>query len=129
PSALRIRLETLESNMNSYVAIPPLVRLAQIHYQFEALHPFVDGNGRLGRLLLSLLLARWKILPQPILYLSGYLETHREEYYRRLREVTEQGAWSAWFKFFLQSVQSEATSTLQRIERFQQLHHEYRQIA
>ncbi|MEZ4522711.1 MAG: Fic family protein [Thermomicrobiales bacterium] len=65
PSAMRSRLMTLESNINSYVAIPPLIRLAQSHYQFEALHPFIDGNGRLGRLLLSLLLAKWNILPQP----------------------------------------------------------------
>ncbi len=129
PSALRARLMTLETNMNSYVALPPLIRLAQIHYQFEALHPFIDGNGRLGRLLLSLLLAKWDVLPQPILYLSGYLESHREDYYRHLREVTEQGAWNAWFAFFLRSVQSEATSTLQRIERFQHLHNQYRQTA
>jgi Fic family protein len=77
------------------------VRLAFIHYQFEAIHPFLDGNGRIGRLLISLLLVNWDLLPLPLLYLSAFFEAHRRDYYDLLRAVSAQGTWSRWVAFFL----------------------------
>ena len=76
--------------------LPPLVRLALVHYQFETIHPFVDGNGRVGRLLIPLLLCHEKLLPQPLLYLSAYFERHRAEYYRHLLTVSQTGSWVDW---------------------------------
>ncbi|GIV06691.1 MAG: hypothetical protein KatS3mg016_2266 [Fimbriimonadales bacterium] len=87
---------------------PPLVRLAWIHYQFEAIHPFIDGNERIGRLLLILLMVHWNLLPTPLLYLSEYFERHRGEYYDLLQAVSERGAWREWTLFFLQGVQGQA---------------------
>ncbi len=77
-------LDQLEKFIHTPSQLPPLVRLALIHYQFEAIHPFLDGNGRVGRLLISLLLAAWKLLPQPLLYLSSYFEANRQAYYDHL---------------------------------------------
>lgn len=84
--------------------LPPLVRIALAHAQFETIHPFLDGNGRIGRLLIAALLEHWQLLPEPLLYLSGYLKQHQAEYYRRLSLVRSDGDWEAWIGFFLEGV-------------------------
>lgn len=117
-------LETyLHSQSDPY---PPLVRLALIHYQFEAIHPFVDGNGRIGRLLISLLLIQWGLLPLPLLYLSAYFYRHRQEYYDRLLAVSERGAWRDWLFFFLRGVAEQAGDAVRRARRLQDLREEWR---
>ncbi|HEX9676213.1 MAG TPA: Fic family protein [Anaerolineales bacterium] len=80
--------------------VPPLVRLGLIHYQFEAIHPFIDGNGRIGRLLITLLLCAWGLLPQALLYLSAYFEANRDQYYDLLLHVSQRGEWESWLTFF-----------------------------
>lgn len=106
-------------------AIPPLVRLAIIHYQFEAIHPFMDGNGRVGRLLLSLLLCVEKILPQPLLYLSAYFNRHRTTYYRSLLDVSTQNNWTDWILFFLQGVIDQANDAIGCSRKLISLHQEF----
>jgi len=96
-------------------AFPRIVDLALIHYHFEALHPFFDGNGRVGRLLIALLMAHWGLLSQPLLYISGYLEQNRPEYYRLLQAVSEKGAWEEWVTFFINGIIGQARDTLDRI--------------
>ena len=88
--------------------IPPLIKAGLIHLQFESIHPFLDGNGRLGRLLITLHLCAENVLKQPLLYLSLYFKQHREDYYRLLQEVRERGAWEAWLEFFLDGVAKTA---------------------
>ena len=105
---------------------PPLVRLAFIHYQFEAIHPFVDGNGRIGRLLLSLLLVSWNLLPLPLLYLSAYFERNRQAYYDLLLAVSQKGDWRDWVSYFLKGVQEQAQDTVWRIKKLQDLQMEWR---
>lgn len=100
---------------------PPLVRLAFIHYQFEAIHPFLDGNGRIGRLLISLLLVNWDLLSLPLLYLSAYFEQHRQEYYDLLLAVSQRGAWREWLAFFLAGVEEQARDANARAKRLQDL--------
>jgi Fic family protein len=94
-------------------ALPPLVRVALVHAQFETIHPFLDGNGRIGRLLIAALLEQWGLLPEPLVYLSGYLKQHQAEYYRRLSAVrsTDSGGgdWEGWVGFFLDGVEAAAT--------------------
>jgi Fic family protein len=89
-------------------SLPPLIKAGLIHLQFETIHPFLDGNGRLGRLLVTLFLCMTGVMRQPLLYLSLYLKTHRADYYRLLQEVREQGAWEAWLEFFLDGVTETA---------------------
>lgn len=84
--------------------LPPLVRVALVHVQFETIHPFLDGNGRIGRLLIAALLESWALLPQPLMYLSAYLKQHQAEYYRRLAAVRTDGDWEGWVAFFLEGV-------------------------
>jgi Fic family protein len=84
--------------------LPALVRTALIHVQFETIHPFLDGNGRMGRLLIAALLEHWGILPEPVMVLSGYLKQHQSEYYRRLGNVRTEGDWEGWVAFFLEGV-------------------------
>lgn len=86
-------------------ALPPLVRVALVHVQFETIHPFLDGNGRIGRLLIAALLESWGLLPQPLMYLSAYLKQHQSEYYRRLAAVRTEGDWEGWVTFFLEGVE------------------------
>ena len=105
-------LDRLEKYFHSESEYPPLIRLALIHYQFEAIHPFLDGNGRIGRLLMALLLCTERLLSQPVLYLSAYFEKHREEYYQRLFAVSQRGCWEDWIKFFLQAVAVQARTAL-----------------
>ncbi len=89
--------------------LPPLVRVALVHAQFETIHPFLDGNGRIGRLLIAALLEQWGLLPEPLVYLSGYLKQHQPEYYQRLSAVRTDGDWEGWVAFFLDGVETAAT--------------------
>ncbi len=93
----------------------PLVRMAAAHYQFEAIHPFADGNGRTGRIINVLLLIHEELLTQPVLYLSSYILQHKPDYYRLLREVTERDAWEPWLLFMLRAVEETAKRTIQLI--------------
>lgn len=88
--------------------LPPLIKAGLLHVQFETIHPFLDGNGRIGRLLVTLYLCSRGVLRTPPLYLSLYLKTHRADYYRLLQEVRERGAWEAWLEFFLDGVTETA---------------------
>jgi len=128
-------LDALEKYLHSSSDLPPLVRLGLIHYQFEAIHPFLDGNtcacaqcrcGRIGRLLITLLLCAWELLPQPLLYLSAYFEAHRQTYYDQLLAVSLAGAWNAWLIFFLQGVVAQSQDAIVRAQRLQTLRSEYR---
>jgi Fic family protein len=114
-------LDALEKYLHSNDVYPPLVRLALIHYQFEAIHPFVDGNGRVGRLLTSLLLVQWELLPLPLLYLSAFFYRHRQDYYDLLTAVSERGDWEAWISFFLQGVTEQAQDAIARARQLQDL--------
>ena len=84
--------------------LPPMVRVALIHAQFETIHPFLDGNGRIGRLLIAALFEHWGLLAEPLMYLSGYLKQHQAEYYRRLSAIRTEGDWETWVTFFLEGV-------------------------
>jgi Fic family protein len=119
-------LGELEKYWHRPSSLPPLVRLALIHYQFEAIHPFLDGNGRIGRLLLTLLLCTEGLLPQPLLYLSAYFERHRQEYYRLLLAVSHCGNWSDWISFFLRGVAEQSRDAIRRSDRLLDLWQEYR---
>lgn len=85
-------------------ALPPLVKIALVHAQFETIHPFLDGNGRIGRLLIAALFENWGLLGEPLMYLSGYLKQHQAEYYRRLSAIRTEGDWESWIAFFLEGV-------------------------
>jgi Fic family protein len=97
--------------------MPPLVSIALAHYQFEAIHPFLDGNGRVGRLLITLFLIERKILPTPLLYLSAFFEASRRDYYDNLRAVSERGAWQEWLEYFLLGVARMSEDALSRATR------------
>jgi len=114
-------LDDLEKFIHAPSDIPQLVRVGMIHYQFEAIHPFLDGNGRMGRLLVILLLIEWGLISQPLLYLSAYFESHRLDYYDRLLAVSQRGAWENWLLFFLRGISSQSLDSIGRIERLGQL--------
>jgi Fic family protein len=101
--------------------LPPLVTIALAHYQFEAIHPFLDGNGRVGRLLITLFLIERQILPTPLLYLSAFFEASRRDYYEGLRGVSERGAWNDWLEYFLLGVARMSEDALNRATRINQL--------
>jgi Fic family protein len=103
------------------------VRLALAHYQFEAIHPFLDGNGRIGRLLIVLLLCAEKVLPQPMLYLSAYFEQNQQEYYRLLFDVSRDGKWQEWISFFLRGLAEQSRDAIARSDKFLSLWHIHRQ--
>jgi Fic family protein len=104
PYALPDLLGEFEAYMQARDDLPALVRAGLSHVQFETIHPYRDGNGRIGRLLITLLLEQWGLLTQPLLYLSQYFWRHRPTYYRRLRAVTADGDWEGWLGFFLDGV-------------------------
>jgi Fic family protein len=106
--------------------LPLVVRLALIHYQFEAIHPFLDGNGRIGRLLTTLLLCAEQVLTQPLLYLSAYFERNRSEYYRLLLAVSQDGKWAEWLSFFLRGIAEQSRDAIRRSEMLLQLWQDYR---
>lgn len=122
---MNVCLNDLEAYLHSAAPLPPLARIAAVHYQFEAIHPFLDGNGRVGRLLISLLLQEWGLLPKPLLYLSAYFETRRNEYYERLLAVSTKGDWTGWLRFFLEGVSRESRDVIDRARRLIDLREDY----
>lgn len=108
PHALGEALGALEAYLNAEDGLPALVRAGLLHVQFESIHPYLDGNGRIGRLLVTLLLERWGLLSRPLLYLSLHLKRHRAEYFRRLDAVRAEGDWEGWLDFFLEAVATTA---------------------
>ena len=118
-------LNELEKFIHADTEIPPLARAGMIHYQFEAIHPFLDGNGRIGRLLIMLLLYEWGLLPQPLLNLSAYFEHYRQEYYDHLLAVSQRGRWDAWLLFFLRGISAQARDSVIRMERLQGIREKY----
>ncbi len=118
PNRLGELLSEFEHAIHDASDLPPLVRIGLLHVQFETLHPYLDGNGRLGRLLITLLLRHWGLLSRPLLYLSLFLKTHRREYYRRLDAVRTDGDWEGWLSYFLEGVAvvaDEAVVTARRL--------------
>ncbi len=101
--------------------LPPLIQIALVHYQFEAIHPFLDGNGRVGRLLIILFLIERRILPGPFLYLSAFFEASRQDYYSGLLQVSKDGNWEHWLVYFLSGVARQSEDVLSRAERINQL--------
>ncbi len=108
------KLERLADFANRPSELPLLVRLAMVHYQFEAVHPFEDGNGRVGRLLISILLDRERALPHPVLYLSAYFEKHQRTYYNLLLKVSQTGDSNSWIAFFLRGVADQSVDAVER---------------
>jgi len=125
---MNLALSELEKFIHTSTDIPTLARAAMIHYQFEAIHPFLDGNGRVGRLLMALLFAEWQILPQPLLNLSVYFERYRQEYYDHLLEVSQRGDWEAWLRFFLRGVRAQSEDSAARMERLKIIRARYQSI-
>ncbi len=119
------RIRRLLANLEQYIYqdtdVDPLVQMAVMHYQFEAIHPFDDGNGRTGRILNILFLVVKELLNLPILYLSDYIIKKKADYYRLLREVTEQQSWEPWLLFMLDAVQLTAENTMEKIDAIRQL--------
>ncbi|MFQ5912381.1 MAG: Fic family protein [Nitrospinota bacterium] len=128
PPEMKQALGDFEKYFHTPSPLPPLVRLAMIHYQFEAIHPFLDGNGRIGRLLVTLLLCLEGLLPQPLLYLSAYFERHRQEYYQHLLAVSQAGQWAEWVTFFLSGVTEQARDAVERSDRLLGLREEFHEM-
>jgi Fic family protein len=100
---------------DSSTDLPPMVKVALIHAQFETIHPFLDGNGRIGRLLIAALFEYWGLLSEPLMYLSGYLKQHQVEYYRCLSAIRTEGDWESWVSFFLEGVVTAAVDAEKNI--------------
>ena len=117
-----------ERFVNECDTLRPLFQCAMMHYQFEAIHPYLDGNGRIGRLLVTLFLCAKKILPTPLLYLSAYFERDRNAYYDQLFRLSATGDWESWIIYFLQGVAEQAHDALLRVRRVRALHEQKRQV-
>jgi Fic family protein len=126
PQDMEESLAALEVFLHAPSELPPLVRIALVHYQFEAIHPFLDGNGRIGRLLIPLLLIQEQLLPAPLLYLSAYFERTRATYYSLLLDVSRKGTWGEWVRYFLQGVASQSVDAIERSRRLLDLQRIYR---
>jgi Fic family protein len=112
PHVLGDALSAFERYIHSEDDLPPLVRAGLLHVQFETIHPYLDGNGRIGRLLVTLLLEHWKLLTKPLLYLSLFFKWHRDEYYERLGTVRTEGDWEGWLDYFLDGVATIANEAV-----------------
>lgn len=125
PDEVPDALADWETFVNTPGDLPTLIRCGLMHYQFETIHPFLDGNGRIGRLLINLMLAEEGRLSRPLLYISGYFESHRSEYYFRLQKVREEGQIQEWLQFFLQGVKEQALDAITRSRRLIQIRERY----
>ena len=126
---IRQKLKNLEDYIHAEDGVDPLVKLAVIHYQFEAIHPFIHGNGRTGRILNSLFLVQRGLLDLPVLYLSKYIIQHKRDYYRLLRTVTEKQEWESWVLYMLDAIQETADFIRKRIIDIRDLLEETAQLA
>ena len=126
PEQLSDLLTDLERFIHEQPQVPPLVQAALVHYQFETIHPFLDGNGRLGRLLVVFFLVTRDRLPAPLLYLSPFFESRRDQYYKALQGVRERGAFDNWLGLFLDGVRTQAIDAVARAERLTDLRERYR---
>lgn len=113
---------------NNPAPIPALIRAGLIHYQFETIHPFLDGNGRIGRALIPLYLIKEKLLHQPLIYPSSYFEKYRTEYYDRLMDVRRAGSFDKWLEFFLVAIEAQSDDALIRTKQILDLNHKYRDL-
>lgn len=125
PSELRECLDDFERFMHEK-SLRPLVQMALLHYQFEAIHPFGDGNGRVGRALMGVFLTERGLMPQPLLYLSPYFERTRRQYYGGLMRVSTHGDWDGWIRYVLEGVRTQADAAVALADRLQSLHADYR---
>lgn len=121
-------LHAWEIFLHNRDTIPDLIQCAMMHVQFETIHPFLDGNGRVGRLLITFFLLERKRLSQPLLYLSAYIDSHKSDYYDLLQRVRTRGEWNPWFRFFLQGVAEVATAAGQQAKELHRLREEYRAL-
>lgn len=126
PHTVPEALGALERFLHHDDRLPPLVKIALAHVQFETIHPFLDGNGRIGRLLITFLLTEGAILRKPVLYLSHYFKQHRQAYYDHLQAVRDRGAWEAWLRFFLRGVVAVATQSTETARRILVMREEHR---
>ena len=117
-----------ERFVNEDLEMPALIQCALMHYQFEAIHPYLDGNGRIGRLLITLFLCAREVLPTPLLYLSAYFDKRRDDYINHLFRVSATGEWEPWITFFLRGVEQQARDALIRSRRVRELHKRYVQL-
>jgi Fic family protein len=125
PHEMKICLGQLETFLHDTAPVPHLIKAGLAHAQFETIHPFLDGNGRVGRLLITFLLCQQGILSRPLLYLSHYFKQHRAEYYERLQSIRDTGNWEGWLKFFLRGVHEvaqQATATAREIVNMREKH-------
>ena len=125
---VRDLLQDWERFVNEPTELPPLVQCALMHYQFEAIHPYLDGNGRIGRLLIVLFLCAKQVLPTPLLYLSAYFERDRSRYYDELFHVSATGDWETWLAYFLEGVTEQSRDALSRSRALRELQERYRQL-
>jgi len=125
---MKTALGAMETFIHADTELPALVRAGLIHYQFEAIHPFLDGNGRVGRLLVLLLLCEWGVLSQPLLNLSAYFEHYRQEYYDHLLAVSQHGKWEEWLRFFLRGISAQAQDSVFRMTRLQGIRTRYEEL-
>ena len=119
---MQTAMSDLEKYMNSDDSLDPLIQAALIHYQFETIHPFLDGNGRVGRLLITLFLMEKHLLSRPVLYVSYFLKINRIEYYDRMTQVRVTGDYEQWVIFFLEALSNSANDAIQTIDKLTTLH-------
>lgn len=124
---MKSALSNWENYLHAETDTPPLIQCALMHYQFEAIHPFLDGNGRIGRLLITFFLWERGLLTQPLLYLSAFFDRFRDDYYARLLAVSKNGDWRSWIKFFLRGVIDQSKDALSDARRIIELHEKYKQ--
>ena len=126
PHMLSELLLDWERFVNEESDLPPLVQCALMHYQFEAIHPYLDGNGRVGRLLIVLFLCAKRVLSEPLLYISAYFEKDKNQYYDQLLGLSQTGDWNVWLDYFLKGVAEQSQDALDRVRRIRQLQDRYR---
>ena len=128
PQHISELFSNLEKFIHSDEIVDPLVQIAIAHYQFEVIHPFMDGNGRVGRILIPLFLYEKGITAYPNIYISQFLEDNRDVYYRLLRSVSEKGEWLPWIKFFLEAVRKQTASTLDEVKIIEKLYKKLKEM-